>query len=205
MVRCSLFFWWGRLVFFSQSDIPPNRKISQLLGEQLQAVWALSSDSSKLSSFILFYLSSLTSHCQSWKLDSLVWISCFLYCLNLQEGSVCLHVGQYLDKPETSYLFLWVWLPVPLWSFLRSQKWTCCQSPVMNHPILIITFTFIPHPLLRASSQCSVPPPLLLSSHPQFPCSAMTCPRPPPKIQTKRTTLWSRLAIPGLCKFCSLF
>lgn len=100
---------------------------------------------------------------------------------------------------------LCVSLSVRLWSFLRRQRWTCCQSRLMSHPILIITFTFILHPLSRASTQFSVPPALLLSSHPPFPSStttwgATTCPLPPLKTPRRRTSSRDPWAIGGLCE-----
>lgn len=107
---------------------------------------------------------------------------------------------------------MWVWLSAILWSFLRRQRWTCCQSPLTSHPILIITFIFILHPLLRVSAQFSVPLAPLLSSHPQFPSSmttwgVTTCPHPPPKTLKRRTSLNARdhRAIEGLCEFVLLF
>lgn len=93
------------------------------------------------SSFILLYLSSLTSHCQSWKLDSLVWISCFLYCLNLQEGSVCLRVGQYLDKPETSSFFCEFDS-----LFLSEVSWGARSGPVVSHQWWTTPFSSSPSP-----------------------------------------------------------
>lgn len=112
----------------------------------------------------------------------------------------CLQVG----RASCTYK---VWFSVLFWSFLRRQMWTCCQSPLMSHPILIITSIFIPHPLARASAQFSVPLAPLLSSHQQFPSStttwgATTCPLPPPKTQRRRTSLNVRdcRAIEGLCE-----
>ncbi len=107
---------------------------------------------------------------------------------------------------------MWVCLSVLLWSFLRRQRWTCCQSPLTSHPIFIITIIFILHPLSRASAQFSVPLSPPLSSHPQFPSStttwgATTCPLPPPKTQRRRTSLNARdrRAIDGLCESFFVF
>lgn len=104
---------------------------------------------------------------------------------------------------------VWVFLSVVLWSFLRRQRWTCCPSLLMSHPILMITIIFILHPLSRASTATlSVPLSPLLSSHPYLPSSmttwgATTCPLRPPKTPKRRTSLNARdrPATEGLCEF----
>lgn len=95
-----------------------------------------------------------------------------------------------------------------LWSFLRRQRWTCCLSPLMSHPILTITIIYILHPLLRASTQLSAPLSPPSSSHPHFLSStttwgAMTCPPPPPRTPKRRTSLNARdrPAIEGPCEW----
>lgn len=102
----------------------------------------------------------------------------------------------------------WVCFSAFLWSFLKSQSRTSCQSPLMSHSILSITIIFILHLLSTASTQFSVPLAPLLSSHPQFPSSmttygAMICHGPPLKTPKRRTSLSARdhPATEGLCEF----
>ena len=103
----------------------------------------------------------------------------------------------------TSHLS-WVCFSTLLWSFLKNQRWTSCQSPSMSHLILFITIIFILHPL--STARFSVPLAPLLSSHPQFPSSTttgvMNCPGPPLKTLKRRTSLSARdhRATEGLCE-----
>lgn len=95
----------------------------------------------------------------------------------------------------------------------RRQRWTCCPSPPMIHPIHTITTIFILHLFLRASTQLSVPLSALLSSHLYLPssmmtCGAMTCPLPLLKTLKRRMSLNVNdlPATEGLCEsvFCCI-
>lgn len=103
-------------------------------------------------------------------------------CMNSQRGRTCSVTRQLLCQrscqQKTVVKFVQLcecFFFVILRSSPRRQRWTCCPSPPMNHPIRTITTILILHLFMRASSRFSVPPSPLLSSHLYLPSSTMTC------------------------------
>lgn len=102
---------------------------------------------------------------------------------------------------------------VMLQSSPRRQRWTCCRSPLMIHPISTITTILMLHLFLRASKQLSVALSPLLSSHLNLPSSTMifgvtTCPLPLLKTLKRKMSLnvSDHPATDGRCEsaFCSI-
>lgn len=137
-------------------------------------------------------------------------------CMNSQRGWMCSMTRQLCHQcscqQNTVMKFVQLcecFFSVILWSSLRRQRWTCCPSPPMNHPITTI---LILHLFSRASTRLSLPLSPLLSSHLYLPsstmtCGAMTCPLPPLKTLKRRMSLNVNdlPATEGLCESVMLF